>query len=410
MRALLLRWARFNGVGAAGVMVQLGLLTLLIRVAGLHYLAAAAIAVEAAVLHNFAWHQRWTWADRPAASVAEMARRLLRFHLLNGSVSLVGNLAIVAVLTGTFGISPIVASVAAIVACSTVNFAASNALVFRTASLAALTSALLVTHETPVRATDFAAAELKPATVAAWQQYERAVDERYDRSTQPPAPFFVHDARPEAGARTGEWQQGIKSGKVAMMRVPDPAAAVPEGRIHHWVGAIFIPGAEVDRVVKYLQDRAGQESKAFEDVTASKLLARDGNRLRVFMRLRRDNIITVNYNTEHAVEYRLLGPQRASSRSVATRIAEIEDAGTPREREKPIGNDHGFLWRLNAYWRYEKVDGGVIIECESVSLSRDVPALLRVFVNRTVEGIARESLERTLVRLRAELTRTLSSR
>ncbi len=410
MRVLLLRWARFNGVGAAGVLVQLGLLTFLIQGAGLHYLAAAAIAVEAAVLHNFVWHQHWTWADRPAAGATEMSRRLLRFHLLNGSVSLAGNLAIMAILTGTLGVSPIAANVAAIVACSTVNFAASNAVVFRTASLVALTSALLVTHATPVRATDFAAAELKPATVAAWQQYERAVDERYDRSTQPPAPFFVHDARPEAGAKTGEWRQVVKSGSVAMMRVADPAPAVPEGRIHHWVGAVFIPSADVDRVVKYLQDRAGQESKAFEDVTASKLLSRDGNRLRVFMRLRRENIITVNYNTEHAVEYRLLGAPRASSRSVATRIAEIEEAGTPREREKPIGNDHGFLWRLNAYWRYEKVDGGVIIECESVSLSRDVPALLRVFVNRTVEGIARESLERTLVSLRTELTRALSSR
>ena len=123
------------------------------------------------------------------------------------------------------------------------------------------------------------------------------------------------------------------------------------------------------------------------------------------MKLRRESVITVTYNTEHAVEYRRLAPARASSRSVATKIAELENAGTAQEREKAAGNDHGFLWRLNAYWRYEQVDGGVIIECESVSLSRSVPALLRPFVMGTVERIARESLQKTLVSLRAELAR-----
>jgi hypothetical protein len=90
---------------------------------------------------------------------------------------------------------------------------------------------------------------------------------------------------------------------------------------------------------------------------------------------------------------------------VATKIAELAEVGTPREREKPPGSDRGFLWRLNAYWRYETVPGGVLIECESVSLSRSVPLLVRPFVTGTVEGVARESLERTLAGLRAALTR-----
>ena len=85
--------------------------------------------------------------------------------------------------------------------------------------------------------------------------------------------------------------------------------------------------------------------------------------------------MTVTYNTEHAVEVRQLGASRATVRSVSTRIAELADAGTANEREKPDGRDQGFLWRLNAYWRYEAVNGGVLIECESISLSRDVPAV-----------------------------------
>lgn len=406
MREILLRWVRFNGVGAAGVVVQLGVLSLLIHGFGLHYLPATLIAVETALLHNFAWHQRFTWADRPAGDASARARRLVRFHLLNGTVSLIGNVAIMSVLTGVAGTTPVAANVIAIAACSTINFILSHRMVFRPAAVATVVAAILAAGAAPAAAEDFAAAELKPATVAAWQQYERAVDERYDRSLQPPATFFTQDALPDG---SGDWRQRVRAGRVAMMRVAT-APSVPEGRVHHWAGAIFVPGVSVDRVVTYLQERAGQESKSFEDVTASKLLGRDGSTVRVFMRLRRENIITVHYNTEHTVEYRRLGAQRAASRSVATRIAEIEGAGTPGEKEKPIGNDHGFLWRLNAYWRYEQVDGGVLIECESVSLSRDVPALVRVLVNRTIEGIARESLERTLVSLRAELTRALPAR
>ena len=85
---------------------------------------------------------------------------------------------------------------------------------------------------------------------------------------------------------------------------------------------------------------------------------------------------------------------------MATRIAELDDAGTPQEREKKAGSDSGYLWRLNAYWRYEAVNGGVLIECESVSLSRGIPFVLRPFVTGAVEGVARESLERTLTGLR----------
>ena len=340
------------------------------------------------------------------AGARAAGRRLLRFHLLNGTVSLAGNLIVMALATGVFGVAPMVANAIAIAACSTINFAASHALVFRTATAVAVGCGVLLAGAAPAAAADFGGAELKPATVNAWQQYERAVDERYDRSLQPPATFFTQDALPDG---SGDWRQRVRAGRVAMMRV-STTPSVPDGRVHHWAGAIFVPGVSVDRVVTYLLDRAGQESKSFEDVTASKLLGRDGSTVRVFMRLRRENIITVHYNTEHSVAYRRLGAQRAASRSVATRIAEIENAGTPQEKEKPIGNDHGFLWRLNAYWRYEQVDGGVLIECESVSLSRDVPAIVRVLVNRTIDGIARESLERTLVSLRAELTRAVPAK
>ena len=396
------RWVVFNGVGALGVLVQLAVVAVLVQSASVHYLVATAIAVEAAVLHNFVWHQRWTWRDRPAASRHEVAVRLARFHLLNGTVSLSGNLAIAAVLSGAGGLDPVLANVVAIVTCSTLNFFGSNTVVFRVTGAAAVAIAIAATP-TSARAEELGLAELSPAAIAAWQQYERQVDERYGRSTAGNT-FFALDAFKLAPG----WQAQLTAGQVSMARVPSyaPGATepdVPDGRIHHWVGAVFIPGVTLDQVLRYLKNRAGRESEAFEDVLASKLLSRNEDRLKVYMKLRRESVITVTYNTEHDVEYRRLSDSRASSRSVATKIAELESAGTPQEREKPAGQDHGFLWRLNAYWRYEQVKDGVVIECESVSLSRGVPVLLRPFITGTVERIARESLQKTLVSLRSEL-------
>jgi putative flippase GtrA len=385
---LVSRWAAFNAVGLAGVAVQLGLLAALVH-AGTHYLLATALAVEAAVLHNFLWHQRLTWRDRPAASGRGVAARLARFHALNGIVSLVGNVALMALLAGRLHVDPLVANLIAIVTCSIVNFAASERLVFRS-SAAAVALVLLGGLATPAHAGP------GPATVNAWRAYESTVDARY-ASASPSGVFFALDAR------GGDWRAAARRGEVPTLRVEAPGA--PGGRIHHWAAAVFVPNISVADVVSRLQRFAGSEADAYTDVIASKLLSRDGDRLRVFMKLRRTTVITVTYNTEHDVAYRRLGGARASSRSVATKIAELADAGTPKEREKADDDDNGFLWRLNAYWRYEQVDGGVLIECESVSLSRGVPALIRPVAAPIIDRVARESLVNTLRELRGFLTR-----
>ena len=124
-----MRFWRFNGVGVAGFVVQLATLGALLA-AGLHYLAATAIAVEAAVLHNFLWHERWTWSDRPASGRARLDR-LWRFHVLNGLVSLIGNLLTMRTLVGLAGMQPVFANAIAVLACALVNFTTSDRLVFR---------------------------------------------------------------------------------------------------------------------------------------------------------------------------------------------------------------------------------------------------------------------------------------
>ena len=123
-----MRFLKFNSIGVAGFVLQLATLAVLLYF-GVHYLVATGLAVEAAVLHNFVWHERWTWRDRPAAGRSRLDR-LLRFHALNGLVSLVGNVVLMRVLVGTFGLPAIPANLAAVLACSLVNYFASNRFVF----------------------------------------------------------------------------------------------------------------------------------------------------------------------------------------------------------------------------------------------------------------------------------------
>lgn len=387
-RVLFRRWVAFNAVGALGVALQLGLLALLVHGVGVHYLLATVVAVEATILHNFAWHQRWTWRDRRPVSRLDAVTRLARFHVLNGSISLVGNTIAMAVLTGRAGIEPVVANLAAIALCSLANFAATERLVFRSAGIAGVLIVLGVPSA--------AFAGPGTGTVNGWQAYVAKVGARFEGASNT-GTFF----RLDTPGGQGGWRDTVKKGAVAMTEFETPS--IPGGKIHHWVGAVFVPGARLEEVVGRLRTNAGSEADSYDDVLASRLVSANGDRVVVFMKLRRESIITVTYNTEHDIEYRRLGGTRAASRSVATRIAELAGAGTPREREKAPGDDNGFLWRLNAYWRYEQTDGGVLIECESVSLSRSIPLVLRPFVTSTVDRIARESLDKTLRSVRSFL-------
>lgn len=127
---LLARWLKFNAVGATGIVVQLAVLALLKSGLGLNYLIATAIAVEIAVLNNFYWHVRWTWADRHAP-LSETLKRCLKFHLANGLLSIVSNLILMRLLVGRFGVPYLVANLIAIGLTAVANFVASEFFVFR---------------------------------------------------------------------------------------------------------------------------------------------------------------------------------------------------------------------------------------------------------------------------------------
>jgi len=125
-----LRWMKFNVVGGIGIVVQLTMLAVFRSVLRLDYLVATGLAVEIAVIHNFLWHEMFTWRDRRAAGPRQSLARFVKFNLSNGAVSIAGNLLLMRALVGEFGFNYVVANVVAIVICSLVNFLLGDRFVF----------------------------------------------------------------------------------------------------------------------------------------------------------------------------------------------------------------------------------------------------------------------------------------
>jgi hypothetical protein len=181
------------------------------------------------------------------------------------------------------------------------------------------------------------------------------------------------------------------------------AIPVSGGMIHHWVGLVFIPGASLANTMALLQDYDQQYKFYSPEVEQSHLIRRNGNDFHVYLRLRRKKVVTVVLDTEYEVLYTILASDRASARSSSTRIAEVEHAGSANETEKPVGDDNGFLWRLNSYWRLWQRDGGIYVQLEAISLTRNIPAGLGWLVRPFVTSVPQESLQFTLSRTRSNL-------
>jgi hypothetical protein len=238
-------------------------------------------------------------------------------------------------------------------------------------------------------------AELKPETRAAWREYAAAVEQRRARETADGSRFLVLDFLADREAD----RRALTSGAVVVRSMPAPTRAgreidIPSGLAHHWRGAVLIRGVTVSELMTRLE--WADPPAIQDDVIRSSVLSRGPNTERVFLRLQRTKIVTVVFNTEHDVTYQHISATRAASASVASKIAEVRDAGTPSEHELTPGVDRGFLWGLNAYWRYEAAPGGVIAECESITLSRSAPAVLRYIASPLINGAAEESMQRTL--------------
>ena len=246
-----------------------------------------------------------------------------------------------------------------------------------------------------------AAAELQNRTIQAFDRYVRLTEARLSGT----APFLWIDGLPEAKRREALELVRRKELSIERLETKDNGREidVPGGMIHHWVGTAFVASATIEDALALLQNYDAHQRIYAPTVAASKLRSHDGDRFRFFLRFVMKKVITVVVNSEHEALFRRPAPDRAEGWIHSTRIAEVENAGLPAEREKPVGDDGGYLWRLNTYWRLQVRDGGLYIHCESVSLSRGIPVGFGWIVGPFVTSIPRESLTFTLETTRRQL-------
>ena len=239
------------------------------------------------------------------------------------------------------------------------------------------------------------AAELKPKTVEAFEHYIRQTEQRLEEG----GVFLWADQNAERARR-------VKGGEVVVEPFGSkPVIPVANGLVHDWVGSVFIPGVSVEKTLAMVQDYDHHKDVYRPDVIDSKLISRTGNDYRIYLRLLKKKIITVVLASEHEVKYTPISETRWRSASRTTKIAEVEQAGKADEKEKAPGTGEGFLWRLNSYWRFEERDGGTWVECEAVSLTRDIPTGLGWIVEPIIRELPKESLANTLWLTRAALVK-----
>ena len=192
----------------------------------------------------------------------------------------------------------------------------------------------------------------------------------------------------------------LHQGEVVIEKAANTPEEVPGGLIHDWQGWVFIPNATVEQVVGLMRDYDHLARYYSPDVLRSRLVSAHGDNLHVYMRLEKHKVVTVVLDTEYDVHYGRLDAAHQYSISRSTRVSEIENPGSPNERALSPGHDHGYMWRLNSYWAFQQVDDGALVQCEAISLTRDIPAGLAWLIGPFVNSIPRESLEFTLTATR----------
>jgi hypothetical protein len=263
-------------------------------------------------------------------------------------------------------------------------------------------------------------AELHQKTKEGFDRYVRAVDARVRSelaAAAKGAPFL--DFELKSGAEQQSIKATLAKGETYIEKVEDRENGksimdIPDGIIHHWRATVFIPGVDVKSVVAQIQNYDNHKNVYKPEVTDSKLLSKDvpdpkrplDGTFKAYLRFYKKKILAVTLNTEHQAQYTTISPTRSIEMSHTTRVAQVDDAGTPKEKEKPVGNDDGFMWALNSYWRLEQKDGGVYVQTEALSLTRDIPTGLGWIVKPFITDVPKESLHTTLDQTRAWMLRS----
>jgi hypothetical protein len=258
-----------------------------------------------------------------------------------------------------------------------------------------------------VAASSAAATDLKQEAAQGFDQYVRLTEMRMHGELAAGGGFLWADGLAEP--RRSDAYARLQRGEVvsARLQTPDPSgrSSTPGALIHDWVGTVFFPGASLSQVLAIVQDYDHHAEYYKPEVTQSKMVEHNGGDFKVHYRLRKKKVVTVILDTDYEVHRHTIDTAHAYSDSYSTRIAQVENAGEPNEHELPPGKDGGYMWRLNSYWRYFESGRGVYVQCEAISLTRDIPAALNWIIAPFIESIPKESLEFTLQSTRSAVLR-----
>ena len=249
------------------------------------------------------------------------------------------------------------------------------------------------------------ASGLRPAAAEAFDKYVKLTEQRLDRELEEGNRFLWIDTLSDS--RRAEMRQGLQAGGLIIERMETRDAGksidAPGAMIHHWLAIVFVPGVGVNSAVSLMEDYDRHTKVFAHNITMSKVLERKDEHFRVALRFHVKKVIGVTLDTENDADFFRPAADRAYRRIRSTKVTEIANAGTPQQSEKASGEENGFMYRLNTYWRFLERDGGTYIQCESLTLSRDVPFALSWIIRPFVSQVPKESLTFTLERAKAEL-------
>jgi len=231
---------------------------------------------------------------------------------------------------------------------------------------------------------------LRPQTVHAFDEYTQAVENQLTARWSGQQPFQSIDESQD------EMRKVLQGEIYVRTSAQDNPVSIPHGLIHDWTGTIFIPHTPAQKVIGIMQD-FDRHSKIYPDIVRSKLISRSGYEVTGTWRVRRKSpFLTLVLDVPEQEIYVELAPGKWTCRAYAKNISEIQNAGSSDERALPPGEGQGFLWRLYGYWSLEEKSGGVLVECRSLSLTRDIPAAFAWIAKPFLQIVPRESLTATL--------------
>lgn len=238
------------------------------------------------------------------------------------------------------------------------------------------------------------AAELQEKTLAAWGRYIESVDTRL-ATASPTGPFLWVDADPKQ-------LQHLHHGDPGVWQIKNLSTqSVPDGIIHHWAGAVFVPNATLSDAVATVRDYAQYPAWFGPTVNRATLLNRDADEDRfALIYVRKVLFVTAVLETESVVRFTPVSDTRLYSVARTSRIQDVRDYGKPSESRTLSDLGSGYLWRAYSVSRYEQRDSGLYIEQETIGLSRDIPRAVRWLVEPAIRALSKDLMEKSLLQTR----------